>query len=379
MPDKNTESKNKFVHLHIHSHFSLLDGLPKIDDLIQKIKELGMDAVALTDHGYMYGIIEFYKSAKKNGIKPILGLEAYVAPRTKKDKEAGIDDKKYHLVLLAKNNTGYQNLIKLTTEASLEGFYYKPRVDKELLEKYSEGLIALSACMSGEIPRAILTRDFEKAEELIKTYKKIFGENFYLELEHHPGIKVSEMVNQKLIEYSEKFDVPLVAAYDAHYLEKDDAKAQDTLTAVQTGAKLGEGDRITLAQDDFSLKSPEEIYETFPYPKEALENTVKIAEQCNVDIELGVNKLPSFDVPEGETADSFLRELCMKGTEKRYGKTISEEVKERIDYELAVIEKTGFAAYFLIVQDFVNWAKNNGIVVGPGRGSGGAWRWPEHC
>ncbi len=361
--------KQKFVHLHTHSHFSLLDGLPKIDKLIQKVKELNMDSVALTDHGYMYGIIEFYKSAKKHKIKPIIGLEAYVAPRTIKDKESGIDDKKYHLVLLAKNNIGYKNLIKIATTASLEGFYYKPRVDKELLAKYSEGIIALSACMSGEIPRAILTRNFQRAEELIETYKKIFGKNFYLELEHHPGIKVSETVNQKLIEYSKQFDVPLVAAYDVHYLEKDDAKAQDTLMAVQTGAKLGEGDRITLAQDDFSLKSPEEIYKTFPYPKEALENTVKIAEQCNVEIELGKTLLPTYSVPDGKSSDEFLRELCLLGAKKRYETPLAKEVTERIDYELSVIEKTGFAAYFLIVQDFVNWAKENKIVVGPGRGS----------
>ncbi len=364
MPDKQS-----FVHLHTHSHFSLLDGLPKIDKLIEKVKELGMDSVALTDHGYMYGIIEFYKTAKKYKIKPIIGVEVYVAPRTMKDKEAGIDDKKYHLVLLAKNNTGYKNLIKLTTTASLEGFYYKPRVDKELLARYSNGLVALSACMSGEIPRAILTRNFEKAEKLIQKYKEIFGRNFYLELEHHPGIKVSETVNKKLIEYSEKFDVPLVAAYDVHYLEKDDAKAQDTLMAVQTGAKLGEGDRITLAQDDFSLKSPKEIHETFPYPKEALENTVKIAKECNVEIEIGKTLLPTYNVPKGKTADEFLRELCLLGAKKRYKLPLAKEVIERIDYELSVIEKTGFAAYFLIVSDFVNWAKNNKIVVGPGRGS----------
>jgi len=361
--------KQKFIHLHAHSHFSLLDGLPKIDDLVKKVKELGMDSVALTDHGYMYGTIEFYKSAKKHGIKPIIGLEIYVAPRTLKDKESGIDDKKYHLVLLAKNDTGYKNLIKIATTASLEGFYYKPRVDKELLAKYSEGLIALSACISGEIPRAILTRNFQRAEDLIQTYKKIFKKNFYLELEHHPGIKISETVNQKLIEYSKQFDVPLVAAYDVHYLEKEDAKAQDTLMAVQTGAKLGEGDRITLAQDDFSLKSPKEIFKTFPYQKEALENTVKIAEQCNVEIELGKTLLPTYSVPNGKSSDEFLRELCFLGAKKRYKTPLAKEVMERIDYELSIIEKTGFAAYFLIVQDFVNWAKENKIVVGPGRGS----------
>ena len=361
--------EQKFVHLHTHSHFSLLDGLPKMEGLIQKVKELKMDAVALTDHGYMYGIIEFYKTAKKHGIKPIIGVETYVAPRTINDKETGIDDKKYHLVLLAKNNTGYKNLIKLITKANLEGFYYKPRVDKELLKKYSEGLIAMSACMSGEIPRAILTRDFKRAEELIQTYKDIFKDDFYLEISHHPNIKVWDTVNKKLIEYSKKFNVPLVATYDVHYIEKEDAKAQDTLMAVQTGAKLGEGDRITLAQDDFSLKSPKEIYETFPYPKEALLNTVKIADMCNVEIELGVIQLPDYEVPEGYTTESFLRELCISGAKDRYGENIPKNVMERLDYELSVINKTGYAAYFLIVYDFVRWAKENKIVVGPGRGS----------
>ncbi len=361
--------EKKFVHLHVHSHYSLLDGMPKIEELIKKTKELGMDSIALTDHGYMYGIIEFYKTAKKHGIKPILGVEVYVAPRKITDKETGIDDKRFHLVLLAKNNTGYKNLIKLITKANLEGFYYKPRVDKDLLKKYSKGLIALSACMSGEIPRAILTKNFEKAEKTIKEYKDIFGENFYLEISHRPNIKVSDTVNKKIIEYSEKFDVPLVATCDVHYIEKDDAKAQDTLMAVQTGAKLGEGDRITLAQDDFSLKSPEEIYETFPYPKEALKNTIKIAKSCNVDIELGVIQLPDYEVPKNRTTESYLKELCLGGIEKRYGKNSSDDVIKRLDYELSVINKTGYAEYFLIVSDFVNWAKENKIVVGPGRGS----------
>ncbi len=358
----------KFVHLHNHSHYSLLDGLPKIEDLVLKTKELGMDAVALTDHGYLYGVIEFYKAAKKHNIKPIIGLEVYIAPRRMEDKEAGIDDKKFHLTLLAKNNQGYQNLIQITTQANLKGFYYKPRIDKENLKKYSEGLIALSGCISGEIPRAILTRNFQRAEELIQEYKDIFKDNFYLELYPHKNIKVSENINQKLIEYSKKFNIPLVATYDVHYIDKEDAKAQDTLMAVQTGAKLGEGDRITLAQDDFSLKSPEDIYKDFPYPKEALENTVKIANQCNVEIELGKIQLPYFPLPEGLTADEYLRELCEKGTKERY-KEITKQIRERIEYELDVIKKTGFAAYFLIVQDIVNWAKSNGIVVGPGRGS----------
>ncbi|MEK7452673.1 MAG: DNA polymerase III subunit alpha [Patescibacteria group bacterium] len=359
----------KFVHLHTHSHYSLLDGLPKIEALIKKTKELGMDSIALTDHGYMYGIIEFYKTAKKLGIKPIIGVEIYVSPREVSMKEAGIDDKRYHLILLAKNNVGYKNLIKLVTRASLDGFYYKPRVDRAMIRKYSDGLIALSGCMSGEIPRAILTKDFKKAEDTIKEYKEIFGNNFYLEISDRPHIKISDTVNKKIIEYAQKFNVQLVATCDVHYLEKEDAKAQDTLMAVQTGAKLGEGDRITLAQDDFSLKSPDEIYRTFPYTKEALLNTVKIAELCNVDIKLGITQLPQYEVPEGDTPESYLKELCVLGLKKRYGDLISDKINERLLYELSVIDKTGFATYFLIVQDFVNWAKDNKIVVGPGRGS----------
>ena len=359
----------KFVHLHVHSHYSLLDGLSKIEDLILKTKELGMDSVALTDHGSLYGIIEFYKTAKKHGIKPIVGAEVYVAPRRLDDKQAGIDDRRFHLVLLAQNDIGYKNLVKLVTIANLQGFYYKPRIDKDVLREYSEGLIALSACLSGEIPRAIAGQDFELAETLIATYKDIFGkENFYLEIAHHPKIKLQDTVNKKIIEYAKTFDLNLVATCDAHYLMKEDAKAQDTLMAVQTGAKLGEGDRISLAQDDFSLKSPEEMYETFPYLKEALENTQAIADRCNVTIELGKSQLPHFEVPKGQTPDSFLRDLCLKNLPDRYPEP-TKETFERLDYELSVIIKTGFASYFLIVQDFVNWAKNNGVVVGPGRGS----------
>ena len=298
----------KFVHLHVHSHYSLLDGLAKIPELVQKTKELGMDAIALTDHGSLYGIIEFYKAAKKAGIKPIVGCEVYVAPRRLIDKQAGIDDRRFHLVLLAQNDIGYKNLIKLVTIANLQGFYYKPRIDKDILREYSEGIIALSGCLSGEIPRAIAGQDFELAESLIGAYKDIFGkENFFLEISHHPKIKLQDTVNKKIIEYAKTFDLDLVATCDAHYLAKEDAKAQDTLMAVQTGAKLGEGDRISLAQDDFSLKTPAEMHETFSHLQEALENTVKIAERCDVTIELGKSQLPHFEVPEGQTPDSFLR------------------------------------------------------------------------
>ncbi len=359
----------KFIHLHTHSHYSLLDGLSKIDQLVLKAKALGMDALALTDHGSLYGAIEFYKTAKKHGIKPIIGSEVYVAARGMRDKQQGIDDKRFHLVLLAKDNKGYKNLVKLITVANLEGFYYKPRVDKAAMRQYGEGLIALSGCLSGEIPRAIAAHNFELAERLIREYRDIFGpSNFYLEIAHHPAMKILDDVNAKLIEYGKKFDIPLVATCDAHYIEKEDASAQDTLMAVQTGARLGESDRVSMRQDDFSLKSPEEMWETFPYPKEALENTVKIADRCNLEIELGKIKLPHFDVPEGETANSYLRRLCDERASKRYD-PITEDVSKRLTYELSVIEKMGFASYFLIVQDFVNWAKEHKIVVGPGRGS----------
>lgn len=359
----------KFIHLHVHSHYSLLDGLPKPIELVTKAKELGMDAVALTDHGSMYGIIEFYKHAKKQGIKPIVGVELYTAPRRMQDKQAGIDDKRFHITLLAETNAGYKNLIKLVTAANLEGFYYKPRIDKETLAKHHAGIIALSGCLSGEIPRAIAGQNFELAEELIRAYKDIFGpHHFYLELAHHPNIKLQDTVNKKLLEYAERFGLECVATCDVHYINKDDAKAQDTLMAVQTGAKLGEGDRMSLAQSDFSFKSADEMYETFPYPKSALANTQAIADRCNVEIELGKIQLPHFDVPAGETQDSYLRKLCMEYLPNRYPEA-TKEVLDRLDYELSVIIKTGFASYFLIVQDFVNWGKAHGVVVGPGRGS----------
>jgi len=358
----------KFVHLHVHSHYSLLDGLPKIEGLVLKAKALGMNALALTDHGSLYGAIEFYKTAKKHGIKPIIGSEVYIAARGMRDRQAGFDDRRFHLTLLAQNNRGYKNLIKLVTVANLEGFYYKPRLDKEALRCYSDGLIALSGCLSGEIPRAIITKDLERAEALVQEYKDIFGDRFYIELAHHPKIQFSEELNRTLLGYAKKYQIMIVATCDAHYMEKDDAKAQDILMAVQTGAKLGEGDRLTLGQSDFSFKSAEEMYETFPYPKEALENTQKIADMCDVEIELGKIQLPYFEVPAGETPQTYLKKLCLEKMPERYAE-ITEAIGQRLDYELSVIEKTGFASYFLIVQDFVNWAKKNSIIVGPGRGS----------
>jgi DNA polymerase-3 subunit alpha len=362
----------KFTHLHVHSHYSLLDGLPKIDELLDYTKELGMDSVALTDHGVMYGAVEFFKKAKIKGIKPIIGCEVYTALEKLTDKRSGIDTKRNHLILLAKNEQGYKNLIKLTTIAHLEGFYYKPRVDQETLEKYSEGLIALSACVQGKIPRLLLSGKLQEAEETAKKYERIFGKgNFYLELQHHTSIPEQKIANERLIELSKKTGVPLVATNDIHYLRKDDAEAQDILMLINTGADPNDPERLSMKQDDFSMISPEQISEYFKDVPEAIENTQKIAEQCNLHIEFGKTKLPVFPLPEGKSADQFLYELCLQGIPKRYGENPDKKITERMEYELSVIAKTGFAGYFLIVQDFVNWAKQNRIVVGPGRGSAG--------
>ena len=372
-----------FVHLHIHSHYSLLDGLPKIDELVKRAKELNMKALALTDHGVLYGAIEFYQKAKAAGIKPIIGVEAYLAPNGRLNKRAKIDERPHHLVLLAKNRTGYQNLIYLTSQAHLEGFYYKPRIDFELLENHHEGLIALTACLQGEIPKAVKNNQLDKAENLIKQYKDFFGEgDFYLELQHHPNLEHQERVNQQLIELSNKLNVPLVATNDVHYLNSTDADPQDVLLCIQTKKKQSDPDRISYLGEDYSLRSPKEMASFFPTVPEAIKNTEKIAEQCNLEIEFGKVLLPHFETPAGQSADDYLRELCFAGLKRRFGielkpEYLNQEMKDekakaivkRLEYELSVINKTGFASYFLIVQDFVNWAKNNKIVVGPGRGS----------
>lgn len=359
----------KFVHLHTHSHYSLLDGLAKIDDLVNRCKELGMDSIALTDHGNLYGAIEFYKKAKKTGIKPILGIETYVAPFGRFNKRPKIDDKRFHLILLAKNLIGWKNLIQLSTKSHLEGFYYKPRVDKELLKQHGEGLIALSSCLSGEIAKLILENKIAEAETSAAEYKDIFGAgNFYLEIGNHTKIPGAEKVRKEIIRLAERLELPLAATQDIHYIKKEDAPYHDILLAVQTGNKLNDEDRLTLKEDDFSMRSPEEMNELFKDVPEAIANTVKISEQCNVEIELGKIHLPNFATPEGETADSHLEKLCAEKLPQKF-KEINETVKNRLDYELATITKTGFADYFLIVQDFINWAKNQGIIVGPGRGS----------
>lgn len=375
-----------FVHLHTHSCYSLLDGLAKIDELVAKAKADNMPALALTDHGVMYGVVEFYQKCRAAGIKPILGVETYLARNGRQNKRARIDERPYHLVLLAKNKTGYQNLIKLTSIAHLEGFYYKPRIDWEVLEKYHEGLIALSACIQGEIPASVLNGDLEKTKELILKYQNLFGsENFYLELQHHPSSQEQGIINRELINFSKKLGVPLVATNDIHYLNSEDAEAQDVLLCLQTKKKITDKDRMCMLDEDYSMRPSAQMEEDFKDIPEAISNTSKIAEMCNVELELGKIMLPYFEVPDGKTANVYLRELCEKGLEKRYGVInvdgefkvkdgVSAEVDvkkiiERLNYELSVIDKTGFASYFLIVQDFVNWAKNNGIVVGPGRGS----------
>ena len=366
----------KFTHLHVHSHYSLLDGLPKIDELLDCVKELGMDSVALTDHGVMYGAIEFYKKAKIKGIKPIIGCEIYTAFEKLTDKRPNIDAKRNHLILLAKNEQGYKNLVKLVSIAHLEGFYYKPRIDEELLEKYAEGLIGLSACVQGKIPKLLLSNRNEEAEETAKKYENFFGKgNFYLELQHHPNIPEQTSANKRLIELSRKTGIPLVATNDIHYLKKEDSEAQDVLMLINTGADANDSERLSMALDNFSMISPDEMADYFKDVPEAIENTQKIVEQCNLTIELGKTKLPIFPLPEGKTAEQFLEELCWQGLKTRFGNITDawglEKIKERMNYEISVIEKTGFAGYFLIVQDFVNWAKQNRIVVGPGRGSAG--------
>ena len=360
----------KFTHLHVHSHYSLLDGLPKIDNLIDRVKELGMDSVALTDHGALYGIVEFYQKAKAKGVKPIIGIELYVAPRTHLDKQPRVDDKNFHLIMLVKNKTGYQNLVFLTTKAWLDGFYYKPRVDKELLRAHSEGLIASSACLSGEIPRAIMHGDLDGAEALARQYQNIFGAgNFFLELQHHANLPEQGKVNAELIKISKKTGIPLVATNDVHYLLPEQAHAQDILMLVNTNADIDDPERLSMKDNDFSLRSPDQFAQDFADNPEALANTQKIVEQCNFDFELGKYQLPHFKVPAGQTPEGLLKELAYAGISKRYPEQTSKEVLDRLEYELGVIAKTGFASYFLIVQDFVNWAKNQGIGVGPGRGS----------
>ena len=366
----------RLTHLHLHSHYSLLDGLSRIDEIVNRAKELNMPAIGLTDHGTMYGIIEFYKKATKAGIKPIIGCEIYISENGMLDKRSGVDDKRYHLILIAENNIGYKNLIKIVSAAHLDGFYYKPRVDKNLLRKYSEGLIASSACLAGEVSRAIMANNYAKAKNIALEYQQIFGpNNFFLEIQQHLNLADQNLVTPQIVKLAKETGIPLIATQDAHYAHADDAHAHDVLLAVQTGNKLDDVDRMTMRDDNFSILSTDEMYEKFKslgedVVAEAFENTCKIAERCSVEIKLGKTLLPKFPIPDNFTDDVvYLEFLAHKGLEKRYGNAITSEIKDRYDYEMGVIRQTGFASYFLIVQDFVNWAKNSGIVVGPGRGS----------
>jgi len=359
-----------FVHLHTHSHYSLLDGLGQIDDLIKKAQDNGMPALAITDHGVMYGAIEFYKKAKKAGLKPIIGVEAYVARNGHQNKRAKIDERPYHLILLAKNEQGYKNLVKLTTIAHLDGFYYKPRIDFELLEQYHEGLICATACLAGELPRHILAGNLDAAREMIKKYQNLFGrDNFYLEVQHHENIPEQRQVNDAIFGFSSELGAPVIATNDIHYPNRDDDYAQDVLLCIQTKKVLSDTDRMSYVGTDLSFRSEQEMRECFADHPEVIDNTVRIAEQCNLELVLGKPILPHFALPEGVSSDDYLRQLAEKGLAERFGDQITEEIKTRLEYELSVIVKTGYAGYFLIVSDFITWAKDNGVIVGPGRGS----------
>ena len=358
-----------FTHLHVHTEYSLLDGSNKIQEYVNRVRELGMDSAAITDHGVMYGVIDFYRAARAAGINPILGCEVYVAPGSRFDREIGSgDDRYYHLVLLAENNQGYANLMKIVSKSFVEGFYYKPRVDLQLLEKYHEGLIALSACLAGEVARFLTRGMYEDAKAAALIYQDIFGKgNFFLELQDH-GIPEQQNVNQQLLKMHRETGIELVATNDVHYTLAEDAQPHDVLLCLQTGKKLSDENRMRYDGGQYYVKSPEEMERLFPYATEALENTHKIAERCHVEIEFGVTKLPKFDVPEGYTSWEYLNELCFKGLEERY-QPVTEELKERLNYELSTIKNMGYVDYFLIVWDFIRYARDHDIMVGPGRGS----------
>ncbi len=366
-----------FTHLHVHTEYSLLDGSNKIKEYVKRVKELGMDSAAITDHGVMYGVIDFYKECKAQGIRPILGCEIYVAPGSRFDKElTGGEDRYYHLVLLAENNTGYDNLVKIVSRGFTEGYYYKPRVDMELLQECHEGLIALSACLAGEVQRYISKGLVDEAKKAALRYRDCFGEgNFFLELQDH-GLPEQKMVNTTLLQMSRELGIPLVVTNDVHYTYKEDVKPHDILLCIQTGKKLADEDRMRYEGGQYYVKSEEEMKGLFPYAWEAVENTRRIADRCNVEIEFGVIKLPHFEVPEGYDSWTYLNKLCYDGLHSRYGDNenapageTGQTLKERLDYELDVIKTMGYVDYFLIVWDFINYAKSNGIMVGPGRGS----------
>ncbi|MDE6700926.1 MAG: DNA polymerase III subunit alpha, partial [Acetatifactor sp.] len=375
-----------FTHLHVHTEYSLLDGSNKIKDYVHRVKELGMDSAAITDHGVMYGVIDFYRAARAEGIKPILGCEIYVAPNSRFDKElTGGEDRYYHLVLLAENNTGYANLMKIVSKGFTEGYYYKPRVDMEVLNQYHEGIIATSACLAGEVQRYISKGLPDEARKAARKYEACFGKgNYFLELQDH-GIPEQRTVNMELMRMSKELDIPLVATNDVHYTYAEDADSHDILLCLQTNKKLADEDRMRYEGGQYFVKSEEEMKGLFPYAWEAVENTQLIADRCNVEIEFGVTKLPHFEVPEEYDSWTYLNRLCRDGLAERYGVQkedgtwtdpgeqpagdTGETLSERLDYELDVIRRMGYVDYFLIVWDFINYAKQNDIPVGPGRGS----------
>ena len=358
----------QFCHLHTHTEYSLLDGEASIKKLVARVKELGMDSCAITDHGSMYGVVDFYREAKSQGIHPVIGCEVYMAPRSRFDKVHDIDNKTSHLILLAENQRGYKNLIKLVSAGYIDGFYYKPRIDFEMLKEHSEGIIALSACIAGEVPKALLRGDYDEAKKIALKYAEVLGkDNYFLEIQDH-GLSEQKRIIPDMLRLSEETGIGLVATNDIHYLKKEDAKYQDVLMCIQMEKKVDDPDRMKFETEEFYIKSPEEMTSLFEYVPQAIENTEKIAKRCNVDFDFGTRHLPAYAVPGGKDAFEYLRELCQSGLEKRYS-PVSDELQKRLDYELGVIKSMGFVDYFLIVWDFIHFAKNNGVMVGPGRGS----------
>lgn len=358
----------QFCHLHTHTEYSLLDGEASIKKLVARVKELGMDSCAITDHGSMYGVVDFYREAKSQGIHPVIGCEVYMAPRSRFDKVHDIDNKTSHLILLAENQKGYKNLIKLVSAGYIDGFYYKPRIDFKMLKEHSEGIIALSACIAGEVPKALLRGDYDEAKKIALKYAEVLGkDNYFLEIQDH-GLSEQKRIIPDMLRLSEETGIGLVATNDIHYLKKEDAKYQDVLMCIQMEKKVDDPDRMKFETEEFYIKSPEEMTSLFEYVPQAIENTEKIAKRCNVDFDFGTRHLPAYAVPDGKDAFEYLRELCQSGLEKRY-LPVSDELQKRLDYELGVIKSMGFVDYFLIVWDFIHFAKNNGVMVGPGRGS----------
>ena len=358
-----------FCHLHTHTEYSLLDGEASIKKLVSRVKELGMDCCAITDHGFMYGVVDFYRECKASGIKPVIGCEVYVAPGSRFDKVYGVDNKYSHLILLAENETGYKNLIYLVSMGCIEGYYYKPRIDKGLLCEHSEGIIALSACVAGEVPRLLLNGEYEAARSAALEYQDIFGkDNYFIELQDH-GLAEQKQIIPELIKIAKEIGAGLVATNDIHYLTKEDAFYQDVLMCIAMKKTVDETDRMRFETSEFYIKSEDQMRELFSYVPEAIENTARIAERCNVDFDFNTRHLPKFDVPDGRDAFDYLNELCVEGLKERYGDRVSDELKERLNYELSVIKNMGFIDYFLIVRDFIHFAKTHEVPVGPGRGS----------